>query len=181
MSLEKIIAFLDEIGDPIKQGLEIEAIAQAFDLAKALSSESDEIQNQAFSYLTAITDTPTKARSTRQIRIAILYWWSKSSNNLTLQAFAKGYSFGKENEAHNNEQRLARKKLKSTKSAAQGRKAIGWNTKLKVRTAAENFRHKSKEAAAYEISELVGLSPGRVKQLLSELFPGKEWHTSNDT
>lgn len=180
MGRREIEDFLVEAGDPADKFMP-EMIVRGIELAAQLATESEESQAESFERLLELIDTPVRHSHTRQLRIAIIYWWAKESESVVLRAFAKGYAFGKENEHNSNLRMAARRKQRSTKIAAQGRKLIGHNSKLKVKKAAENLRHKSKEAAAYEISATVGLSPGRVRQLLSELFPGRKWHASDDT
>lgn len=60
-------------------------------------------------------------------------------------------------------------------AAIQGRRLIGANSREKVRVQASIWKHLSKESAAAEISDAIGLSSGTVRRYLSELFPGDDW------
>ena len=64
----------------------------------------------------------------------------------------------------------------SRSKAAKARRRIGDNKRQKVRDlAAQHKGRVSKERAAFEIAEKIGASPGSIKKLLSEMFPGARW------
>ena len=60
--------------------------------------------------------------------------------------------------------------------AAKSRRKIGDSKRERVRQLAEPHRgHMSKEKAAFEIAESIGASPGSIRKMLTELFPGSDW------
>ena len=63
----------------------------------------------------------------------------------------------------------------SMEPAIQERRRIGANSREKVRAQAVSLQHLSKESAAAEISNIVGLAPGTIRRYLSELYPGDDW------
>lgn len=64
---------------------------------------------------------------------------------------------------------------RNSRRATNGRRLIGANSRAKVASAAESFRHLSKERAAAAIAQTVNLDPGTIRRYLSELFPGDKW------
>ena len=71
--------------------------------------------------------------------------------------------------------------IENGRRAAEGRRLIGSASREKVRKAAEAYRHVARDAAAFPISQEVGLAPGTVRRYLSQLFPGDDWHASADS
>lgn len=63
---------------------------------------------------------------------------------------------------------------------AKSRRAQGDVTRERVKLVARRFNHLSRESAAVEIAGEVGKSSGTIRRLLSELFPGEQWHKSTD-
>ena len=60
--------------------------------------------------------------------------------------------------------------------AAKSRRKIGASKRERVRQLAEPHRGlMSKEKAAFDIAESIGASPGSIKKMLTELFPGSDW------
>lgn len=115
-----------------------------------------------------------------------LYRWSQTTENKFGTAYSLGHKDGHTLGSFFTTKRAKERKSKSTMravaNAATGRCLIGESSKEKIKKEASFLAGKmSKEAAAYKIAPRVGLSPGRVRQLLSKLFPGRSWHTSNDT
>lgn len=90
-------------------------------------------------------------------------WVMQSPNS-----FAVAYRLGWKHSATN-------VSAKNVRRGAKGRKLIGDASRTRVRETSEKFKHLSKEAAAHEIGNLVGLSSGTVRRYLSTLFPGEEW------
>ncbi len=82
-------------------------------------------------------------------------------------AFSLGWDNAESEKKEKNRQSIAR--------AANGRRLIGSTSRQKVKDKAMEYKHLSKEAAAAEIAEVVGLSPGHVRRYLTQLFPGDEW------
>jgi hypothetical protein len=71
---------------------------------------------------------------------------------------------------------MATKKQKpNIEPAVRVRRLIGAASRGRVRAQATTRKHLSKERAAAEISDAVGLSTGTIKRYLSELFPGDNW------
>ncbi|MNV12914.1 hypothetical protein D3C71_1035390 [compost metagenome] len=66
------------------------------------------------------------------------------------------------------------------KRGAQSRRAQGDVTRDRVKLVAKQYTHLSRESAAFQIADVVGKSSGTIRRLLSELFPGEEWHKSID-
>lgn len=64
---------------------------------------------------------------------------------------------------------------------ANARREIGEQTRQRVRAAASAYQHLSRERAAAEIADKVGKSPATVRRMLSEIFPGDTWNTSDDS
>jgi hypothetical protein len=92
--------------------------------------------------------------------------WAKVTDNPHLHSYLAGLQDG-----------ALLNKADRTKKAANGRIKIGQLSKEKVLAASANWRHLSKERAAEKIAAIagVGLSTGRVRRMLSELFPGESW------
>lgn len=178
MNLEEIKSLLDELGE-VKNGLDLDSLNRVINAANALPHEHEEIK--FFEELLTISESKNLTPAAKKIRVLILNLWMKKSTNPIILLFSRCYSLGKEIGAHDTEYRSLILAARTTRTASKKRKLLGWKTKLKVKKAAEGLRHKSKEAAAVEIAEKIGLSPGRVRHLLSEIFPGNEWHASRDT
>ncbi len=66
---------------------------------------------------------------------------------------------------------------RNTDAATHQKKSAGETTKEKVRINAAAFRHQSKETASIEIARRINVSRSTVAKYLTELFPGKAWHT----
>jgi hypothetical protein len=78
---------------------------------------------------------------------------------------AHGYLLALHDALHTNVQR-----------GANGRRLIGSASRERVRRAAlAQPSSQSKEQAAPAIAEAVGLAPGTVRKMLSDLFPGSSW------
>lgn len=99
-----------------------------------------------------------------EIRDYVFQIWVRNSVNPFAIAYRLGYKKSINETVNRNVQR-----------AAKGRRLIGASSRQKVRDKAELFRHLSKEAASFEISNSVGLTAGTIRRYLSELFPGNEW------
>lgn len=68
---------------------------------------------------------------------------------------------------------------RQTSAAVGGRKQLGKKSREQVRLEASAYAGKlTREQAAQRIAERVFLGPARVRRLLSEIFPGKEWSHS---
>lgn len=63
---------------------------------------------------------------------------------------------------------------------AKVRRTQGNATRDRVKSVARRYTHLSRESAAVQIAEEIGKSSGTVRRLLSELFPGDQWHKSTD-
>ena len=55
------------------------------------------------------------------------------------------------------------------------RRSFGRATDDRITKAAQEFRHLSKEDAAFEIADVVRRSPSFVRRRLIKLFPGADW------
>jgi hypothetical protein len=66
------------------------------------------------------------------------------------------------------------------KRGAKSRRAQGDVTRERVKLVAKRFNHLSRESAAVQIAEEIGKSSGTIRRLLSEIFPGEQWHKSTD-
>ena len=66
------------------------------------------------------------------------------------------------------------------KRGAKVRRTQGDATRERVKAASSEYRHLPRDTASVHISEAVGKSPGTIRRLLSELFPGEQWHKSID-
>ncbi len=66
------------------------------------------------------------------------------------------------------------------KRGAKSRRVQGDATRERVKLAARRFNHLSRESAAVHIADEIGKSSGTIRRLLTELFPGDEWHKSID-
>lgn len=105
--------------------------------------------------------------------------WSTKSKNVFAISYSIGHEDGNINGSHFSKQREANKQTKVTKKrvneASNTNRNRGLDTRNKIITAAAKFRHLSRDDASHHIAAEVHKSAGRVRQLLSEIFPGNEW------
>ena len=163
-----------------KEGYMPHEIHQAMEISKCMAQHDEQTQLEAFNSLLGAIESPNATPTQRGLYRIMLQWLANESTIPFLRGFCVGFKLGEENERYAAENRAERRKTSSVKRAVRGREMIGWKTKKRIEAAAPLFRHLTKEGASYEIAKVVGLSPGRVRQLLSELYPGKKWHASID-
>jgi hypothetical protein len=164
-SIEKIVAV-------------VEWINRLIDDERQFGTGTQQDQLELFDYLIRISRKKPHA-GTDILAKMMLTKWAEKSQNLYAKAYHLGHDDGNINGSFHATKRGALKIEKIKKininRAANGRRLIGATSREKVRTAAQKFKHLSKESAAPNIADSVGLSAGTVRRYLSELFPGDKW------
>lgn len=128
-----------------------------------------ELQHGLFEYLAAVAALSKEEEPGKRYLFAL---WAAESANQFAAAYQLGRKAVRAEEDFEIEQR--------TERAAEGRRQIGDASRERVRLAAESFRHMTKDSAAPEIADSVGLSAGRVRKYLAVLYPGDEWQPKGD-
>ena len=109
----------------------------------------------------------------------LLSKWSSKSKNVFAVSYSIGHEDGNVNGSYFSKQRETKKQSKVTKKrvneASNTNRSRGLDTRTKIIAAAAKFRHLSRDDASHHIAAEVHKSAGRVRQLLSEIFPGDEW------